>query len=119
MPILDGKIIKARILKVWDIFKMHKPAGLSMTDTEAIVLDIEVEGDEVISETLYACLLPDGRINTNEISSRSAASQKRLAYFISKYISKDTANYNVKKNITKWAGIPVKLEQKGGFIFLA
>lgn len=118
MSTLDGKIIKARIRKVWDIFKKHKPSGVGLTDTEAIVLVIETKGENVINETLYACLLPDGRINTNEMSHRAGASQRRLANFISKYISKD-ANYNVKENIKKWVGVPVQLEKKDGYVFLA
>lgn len=119
MALLKGKIKKAGIVKVLDIFKKHKPRGVHLTDTEAIVLSIKAEDGREVGETFYACILPDGRINTKQMSHRATASQRRLANFISKYITPDVTRYNVKQNIRKWVGIPVELEQKGGYVFLA
>jgi len=119
MTSVDAKIMDAKILKVLDIFKKHKPRGVHLTDTEAIVLTLQTRGGEKLSETLYGCILPDGRINTKEISKGAGARQRRMAHFISKYISKDVANYNVKENIGKWKGKSVTLEKEGGYLFLA
>lgn len=118
MAVVDAKIKDAKILKVLDIFKKHKPQGVRLTDTEAIVLTLETSGGKKASETLYGCILPDGRINTKEMSHNAGLKQSRIANFISKYIAEDSANYNVRENIGKWKGRPVKLESEGGYLFL-
>lgn len=119
MTVVNAKIKDAKIVKVLKLFKKHKPQGVRFTDTEAIVLTLQTPDGKTVTETLYGCILPDGRINTKEMSHGALANQRRMHQFISEYITKDVENYNVRENIGRWKGKSVALQKQGDYLFLA
>jgi len=100
-------IIKdVKLKSIFDLWG-KKPQGLSLADTDAIVLTIKTKG-KTISETFYCRISANGTLATAGADKLSLRRQKTLQVFINKYITKEK-NYNIRKRINEWKGKTVEL----------
>jgi len=105
-------IIKdVKLKSVFDLWA-RKPQGLSLADTDAIVLTIKAKG-KTVSETFYCRITANGTLATTGADKLSLRKQKTLQAFISKYITKEK-NYNIRKRIDEWKGKTIELIRCNG-----
>jgi len=116
---INATIKDAKIYKIFDIWK-KKPKGLKFNDTDALVLTLETEGGQVLSETFYFCLKPDGTFNVNTVSKDSSRARRiRLAGFLKYYkITDNASRYNLKEGVEKWKGKQVTVTRSEGSSFI-
>lgn len=104
-----AKIIDASIRKVVDLWK-KKPQGLSFADTDAIIVTAKTSDGDILKETFYTCIKPDGTFNMKSLSHASQARRKKLADFlILNKITDNVEGYNVLRRINEWKGKRVEV----------
>ena len=109
---MKATIQNAKLMRIDQIWKKHKPQGLGFSDTDAIVVNLKSKEGKEFSQTFYCRLKADGTLG-HSITKRSERRQKELQVFIKKYISKDE-NYNIRENIDRWEGKDVEIEEIDG-----
>lgn len=115
---IDAEIIDARVRKISDIWR-RKPGGLSFSDTDAVIVTAKTTNGNIVKETFYTCIKPDGTFNMKSLSHASQARRKRLADFLIQYgMTKNIEDYNVLQRINEWKGkhVEVILSKDGGYI---
>lgn len=104
-----AEIVDASIHRVFDLWR-KKPQGLSFTDTDAIIVTAKTSDGDILRETFYTCIKPDGTINMKSLSHASQAKRKRLADFlIHNKITGSMEGYNVRERISEWKGKRVEV----------
>ena len=110
---MKAVIKEAKILRVNEVWKKHKPQGLGFSDTDIIVVSWEKDGRR-FEQDFYCRLKADGTL-THSITKQSEKRQQDLQAFIRKYVCKSKEkNYNVRARIGEWEGKKVELEKVDG-----
>ena len=121
MEKISATIEDAKIYKISDLWK-RKPRGLKFNDTDAIVVTLKTSDGEIMKETFYFCLKPDGTFNIDTVSKDSSHVRRlRLASFLKHYkITDNMDEYNLKEGVEKWKGGQVTVIKFGdsGFIYV-
>lgn len=111
---MKARIKSAKLMRVNQIWKKHKPQGLGFSDTDVIIVKLDT-GNESFTQDFYCRLKGDGTIGRS-ITGASKRRQGELRNFIRKYISQKE-NYNVRKDVGTWKGKEVEVEKiNGGFV---
>lgn len=110
---IKATIKDAKIRKISDIFKrtLHKPKGLSFADTDAVIIELKVNG-KTVTETFYCCIAANGTLNTSVASKEAQRRSQRIAQFVRAFISKDP-DYNIREEISNWKGKKVTMLKSG------
>lgn len=109
---MKATIQNAKLMRIDQIWKKHKPQGLGFSDNDAIILNLKTEDDKKFTQTFYCRLKADGTLG-HSITRVSERRQRELQSFIRKYISKDE-NYNIRNNINTWKGKDLEIEEVNG-----
>lgn len=104
-------IKEAKLLRVNDVWKKHKPQGLGFSDTDIILVSWKKDGKR-FEQDFYCRLKADGTLG-HSITKYSEKRQKDLQVFIRKYISKEK-DYNIRAGIGEWKRKKVELEKVDG-----
>ena len=111
---MKAVIKEAKVLRVNEVWKKHKPQGLGFSDTDIIVVSWVKDGKR-FEQDFYCRLKADGTLG-HSITKQSEKRQKDLQAFIKKYVSKGKS-YNVRARISEWKGKMVELvEIEGTYI---
>ena len=103
----------AKILRVNEVWKKHKPQGLGFSDTDIIVVSWEKDGKR-FEQDFYCRLKADGTLG-HSITKQSEKRQKDLQAVVRKYVSKSKEkDYNVRARIGEWKGKEVELVKVDG-----
>jgi len=102
---INATIEDARVYKISDLWR-RKPRGLKFNDTDALIVTLKTPDGDIIKETFYFCLKPDGTFNVDTVSKDSShARRARLARFLKHYkIADNVDEYNRKEAVKKWKG---------------
>jgi len=118
---ISATIEDAKIYKIYDLWR-RKPRGLKFNDTDAIIFTLKTSDGDVMKETFYFCLKPDGTFNVDTVSKDSShARRRRLASFLKHYkITDNVKEYNVKEGVKKWKNkrVAVIKSDDSGFIYV-
>ena len=111
---MKATIQNAKLLRIDQVWKGHKPQGLGFSDTDVIIIDLKTKEGIKFTQSFYFRLKGDDTIG-HSITKPSEKRQAGVKEFIQKYISKDE-RYKVRTNISKWPGKEVEVEKlNGGF----
>ena len=115
----SATIEEAKIYKISDIWR-RKPRGLKFNDTDALIVTLKTSDGDIIKETFYFCLKPDGTFNVDTVSKDSSRARRlRLASFLKHYkITDNVAEYNLKEEVEKWKGIQVTITKSDDSRFI-
>lgn len=105
-------IQNAKLKRINEIWKKHKPQGLGFSDNDVIIISLKTEDGKKFNQSFYCRLKGDGTL-AHSITKVSEKRQKELQSFIKKYISKDEG-YNIRENINAWNGKKVDVEEING-----
>src|SRR3989338_1469908 len=112
---MKAVIQNAKIMRIDEIFKRHKPQGLGFSDNDVIIINLKKSDGNKFIQNFYCRLKAEGTLGRS-ITKTSEKRQKELQIFIRSYISKDVG-YNIRDNINAWKGKEVEAEKiNGGFI---
>ena len=112
---MKAVIQSAKIMRIDEIFKKHKPQGLGFSDNDVIILNLKTSDGTKFNQNFYCRLKADGTLG-HSITKTSEKRQIELQNFIRRYISKDVG-YNIRENINTWKGKEVEADKlNGGFI---
>jgi hypothetical protein len=118
---ISATIEDSKIYKISDLWK-RKPRGLKFNDTDALIVTLKTSDGDIIKETFYFCLKPDGTFNVDTVSKDSSHARRlRLARFLKHYKIKDNVReYNLKKEVENLRGkeITVMKYDSYGFIYV-
>jgi hypothetical protein len=116
---ISALIEDAKIYKISDLWK-RKPSGLKFNDTDALIVTLKTSDGDIIKETFYFCLKPDGTFNVDTVSKDgSHARRLRLARFLKHYIIKDNVReYNLKKEVENLRGKEVTVMKGDSYDFI-
>lgn len=109
---MKATITNARLLRIDDVWKKHKPQGLGFSDNDAVVVEMRTSKGKVFSNTFYCRLKADGTLG-HSITKASEKRQQLLRAFVERYISKNK-RYNIRGKIESWAGKEVEVELVNG-----
>ena len=111
---MKAAIQNAKLMRIDQVWKGHKPQGLGFSDTDVVIIDLKTNEGNVFTQSFYCRLKGDDTIG-HSITKPSEKRQGNIMEFIRKYISKDE-KYKVRTNIQKWKGKEVEVEKiNGGF----
>ncbi|MBI2672683.1 hypothetical protein HYX19_00320 [Candidatus Woesearchaeota archaeon] len=103
-------IIKsAKLRRIDDVWKKHKPQGLGFSDTDVIIIELKIKEGKEFTQNFYFRLKGDGTVG-HSITKASEKRQLNILTFIKRYISKEK-NYNIRANIIKWKDKEVEVEK--------
>jgi len=118
---ISATIEDAKIYKISDLWR-RKPKGLEFNDTDALIVTLKTSDGDIIKETFYFCLKPDGTFNVDTVSKDSSHARRlRLARFLKHYKIKDNVReYNLKKEVENLRGKEVTVMKcdSYGFIYV-
>jgi len=118
---ISATIEDAKIYKISDLWR-RKPRGLKFNDTDALIVTLKTSDGDIIKETFYFCLKPDGTFNVDTVSKDSSHARRlRLARFLKHYKIKDNVReYNLKKEVENLRGKEVTVMKcdSYGFIYV-
>lgn len=121
MEKISATIEDAKIYKISDLWR-RKPRGLKFNDTDALIVTLKTSDGDIIKETFYFCLKPDGTFNVDTVSKDSSHARRlRLARFLKHYKIKDNVReYNLKKEVENLRGKEVTVMKcdSYGFIYV-
>lgn len=121
MEKISATIEDAKIYKISDLWK-RRPRGLKFNDTDALIVTLKTSDGDIIKETFYFCLKPDGTFNVDTVSKDSSHARRlRLARFLKHYKIKDNVReYNLKKEVENLRGKEVTVMKcdSYGFIYV-
>ena len=106
---MKATIQNAKLLRIDQVWKGHKPQGLGFSDTDVIRIDLKLKGGGLFTQSFYCRLKGDDTVG-HSITKPSEKRQSGVKEFIKKYISKDE-RYKVRTNISKWLGKEVEAEK--------
>jgi len=109
----------AKIYKISDLWK-RRPRGLRFNDTDALIVTLITSDGDIIKETFYFCLKPDGTFNVDTVSrGGSQAGRLRLARFLKHYkITDNVREYNLKKEVENLRDREVTVMKCDGYGFI-
>lgn len=112
---MKAVIQSAKLMRIDEIWKKHKPQGLGFSDNDVIILSLKTDDGKSFTQDFYCRLKGDGTLG-HSITRASEKRQSEIQNFIRKYISRDKG-YNVRNKINKWKGKEVEIENiDGSFI---
>jgi hypothetical protein len=116
---ISATIEEAKICKISDLWR-RKPRGLKFNDTDALIVTVKTSDGDIIKETFYFCLKPDGTFDVNTVSKDSSRARRlRLASFLKHYnITENIDGYNLKEGVGKWKGKQVTVIKIGDSRFI-
>lgn len=121
MEKISATIEDSKIYKISDLWR-RKPRGLKFNDTDALIVTLKTSDGDIIKETFYFCLKPDGTFNVDTVSKDSSHERRlRLARFLKHYKIKDNVReYNLKKEVENLRGKEVTVMKcdSYGFIYV-
>ncbi len=106
---MKAKIKNAKLMRINQIWKKHKPQGLGFSDNDVIIIELKPADGKLFTQSFYCRLKADGTLG-HSITKTSEKRQIELQNFIKKYISRDE-NYDIKNNINTWKGKDVEIEE--------
>ena len=109
---MKAKIKNAKLMRVNQIWKKHKPQGLGFSDTDVIILDLKTGDSKTFNQNFYCRLKADGTLG-HSITKTSEKRQQELQSFIKRYITQDK-KYNIRNNINTWKGKEVEIDEISG-----
>jgi len=118
---ISATIEDAKIYKISDLWR-RKPRGLKFNDTDALIVTLKTSDGDIVKETFYFCLKPDGTFNVDTVSKGSSHARRlRLARFLKHYKITDSVDeYNLKEGVKEWKGkqVTVMKSDDSGFIYI-
>ncbi len=106
---MKATIKDAKLMRINQAWKKHKPQGLGFSDNDVIIIRLETEDGNTFTKDFYCRLKGDGTLG-HSITKRSEKRQTDLQNFIKRYISQDK-RYNIQENISTWRGKNVEIEK--------
>lgn len=112
---MKAMILDAKLKRVNQIWKKHKPQGIGFSDTDIVIVNLKTENGKEFTKNFYCRLKADGTIG-HSITKASEKRQQDLQNFIKKYISHNK-KYDLMENIHTWKGKKVDMEEvKGEYV---
>lgn len=112
---MKATIRNAKLMRIDQVWKGHKPQGLGFSDTDVVIIDLKTIDGNKFTQNFYFRLKGDDTVG-HSITKPSEKRQGNIREFIKRYISKDE-RYKIRTNIGRWAGKEVEIEKlNGGFI---
>jgi hypothetical protein len=110
MEKVNAVIEEASIHNIFDLFT-RKPVNLKFNETDAIIITAKTDNNEMITQTFYFCLKPDGTFDDETIAVDGSRSRRHhLASFIIHYgITDKIKGYNIKERIGEWKGKTIEV----------
>lgn len=113
---MKATIQNARIKRIDEVWKKHKPQGLGFSDTDAVIVEIRTDQGKIFAQDFYCRIKGDGTLG-HSMTHASEKRQQELQNFIKKYISKERS-YNIRENIDKWKGKEIEIEELEGNLII-
>ncbi len=120
MERLSATIEDVRVCKISKLWR-KKPPGLTIADTDAVIVAAKTPDGRTVSTTFYLRLKSDGTFSTSALRAGGRAKQQRFAKFLKYYkLAKDVERYNVREGVANWKGKSVKVVpyKRGGYIYV-
>jgi len=110
MEKINAVIEEASIHNIFDLFT-RKPVNLKFNETDAIIITAKTDDDDLITQTFYFCLKPDGTFDGETIAGNGSRARRHyLASFMIHYgITDKIKGYNIKERIGEWKGKTIEV----------
>lgn len=105
---MEATIIDVKIKKTNELWK-KKPKGLGFEDTDAVIVSAKTGQGDLIKETFFISIKPDGTFGLKTLNRSSDAKRLKLANFLKQYITRNIKGYNIVKEANKWIGKKVEV----------
>ena len=117
---MSGTIEDAGVCKISKIWR-KKPPGLTIADTDAVIVTAKTPNGRTVSTTFYLRLKSDGTFSTSALRAGGRAKQQRFARFLKHYkLAKDVERYNVRDGVVDWKDKSVEVVpyKRSGYIYV-
>lgn len=120
MERLSATIEDAKLMKISKLWR-RKPPGLTIADTDAVIITAKTADGRTAVTTFYLRLKADGTFSTSALRASSRAKQQRFAKFLEHYkLARDAERYDVREGVASWKGKAVEVVpyKRGGYVYV-